>query len=122
MSQNKSRLRYHLVTAAILLICTATARAEPDIDVSTHYYDIHGDRASELRVQMNRKGPRGFDAYASWYVRWRYDHFQASGQCQASNVSTSVDVEITLPRWVDEDDADGRAQSHCPDCGTGSAW
>lgn len=99
-------MKYHLVHALVLLVFVSVAQAEPEIDVSVAYYDIYGDAANELRSQMSRKGPRGFDAYASWYVRWRFDQRPSGNECRIADVSTSVKVEITLPRWVDEADAD----------------
>lgn len=99
-------MKTRLVLALILLAFASSACSDPQVDVSVEYYDIRGDRASELRQQMNRKGPRGYDAYASWYVRWRFDHERSAGRCSIADASASVKVEITLPRWVDEDDAD----------------
>ena len=95
-----------LLLAVLLAVFASLVRAEPQVSVDVSYYDIRGDRASELRVQMNRKGPRGFDAYTAWSVRWRYREDRSGIDCRAADLVTSVEIEITLPRWVDEADAD----------------
>jgi predicted secreted Zn-dependent protease len=99
-------LKFRLVLALILLAFMSSACSDAQVEVSTRYYDIRGDQTNELRQQMNRKGPRGYDAYAAWYVRWRFDHARSANSCSIADVSASVKVEITLPRWVDEEDAD----------------
>lgn len=54
---------------------------------------------------MNRKGirwtdGRTYDAFTSWYVKWRYEYYTSDGYCSLEAVDVSVDVEYTLPKWV----------------------
>ena len=72
-------------------------------DVVVHYYDIYGFTQNDLRAQMTACGPKQngepYDAYASWYVNWRYNYQSQGGQCSLRDVTVGVKVDLTYPRW-----------------------
>lgn len=99
------RRTVRLLACTLLLALPAlSARAEPTVKVDTHYYDIRGASAAELRQQMSRLGPpdrdgRRYDAYTKWYVAWRFTYHEDGKSCRIERVTTSADVTYTLPRW-----------------------
>lgn len=75
----------------ILLIgtvfCVAgPAQAEITVREAVIYYDVEATTLSGIRSQMQKRGPRGFWAYARWNV-------QASRDCDVI-----LNVTYTLPR------------------------
>ena len=40
-----------------------------------------------------------YDAYASWYVNWRYNYQSQGGRCGLNDVTVGVKVDLTYPRW-----------------------
>jgi predicted secreted Zn-dependent protease len=71
------------------------------------HYPISGASDTELRREMNAKGPSGsggrrFDAYTRWNISWRYTYREAGGVCRIDTVTTDVKVTMTLPEWRDE--------------------
>ena len=77
----------------IVLVCGVLAyggaayAANPSIKTTWKYYDIEGATSKELKKQMRRKGPRGYWAYARWFVNW-------TSRCQVT-----VKIQYTMPRW-----------------------
>lgn len=59
----------------------------------THFYDITGNTAGELRDAMAQEGPHGYWAYTTWYVHW------------SAGCDISVKIDYTMPRWLDRDTA-----------------
>lgn len=89
----------------LMLLSSALLSAEPRISVRTNYYNLYSTTASGLRAEMNRKGIRWtdgktYDAFASWYVSWRYEYYTNSGRCALEYIDVSVEIEYTLPKWV----------------------
>jgi predicted secreted Zn-dependent protease len=100
-----------LFLACVLGAGVAAESAEPvAVSESTLFYDVSGRTAKELRAAMNRQGPTGpdgkrHDAYSAWHVKWRYEYAPEGSTCRLKQVRVSLDVRITLPRWVDENAA-----------------
>lgn len=69
------------------------ALSEPSVRVIKKYYNVQGVTSKQLIAEMKRKGPKGFWAYAKWWVSWR-------GNCRIS-----LKVTYTFPRWVNKDQA-----------------
>jgi predicted secreted Zn-dependent protease len=68
------------------------------------YYDIGGERARELRADLDRRGPvddtgKRSDAYTRWHIAWRYDFDSSAGGCSAGNYRVDLTVTMTMPRW-----------------------
>jgi len=59
----------------------------------THFYDISGNTAGEIRDALAQEGPHGYWGYTNWYVHW-------SAACEIS-----VKIDYTIPRWLNRDTA-----------------
>ena len=69
------------------------------------YYDVVGNSASELRHQMNQKGPlrqggERFDGHTNWHVAWSYRYAPTADGCKFTEVGIKFTATITLPRWA----------------------
>jgi predicted secreted Zn-dependent protease len=92
-----------LLLLSVVAVALGPATAEPLVTQTVYYYDVAGASAPEVRADLNRHGPfdlqgRRFDGYTRWYVRWRYNYGSGPLGCTIANVTTAVDIGITLPR------------------------
>lgn len=96
----KAATKIALLLAAATTTCKAPV-TPVDTAISSHLntYEIQGSTAEELRAQMNRLGPEGYDGYTRWQVDWRYDYARSRGKCAISNSKVTTDINITLPHW-----------------------
>lgn len=90
-------------TAAVAALAAAPA-------FTLEQFDIHGATARELRAQLNALGPVGEtglrgDGYTHWRIAWTYDLDFRAGRCTAGNVHVTLEVRMTLPRWIPPPDA-----------------
>lgn len=81
----------------------AAAQLKAKLKENLDYYDIDGTTASELRAQMKHNGTKWNDgkvyaALTTWDIRYHYDVKAVDGRFVPDNVSTSVDVDIHMPR------------------------
>jgi predicted secreted Zn-dependent protease len=88
-----------MLLSSVLLFC------EPRISIETNYYSLYSTSESGLRKEMNKKGIHWtdgatYDAFTTWYVKWRYEYYSRDGYCSLDTVDVSVDVEYTLPKWA----------------------
>jgi predicted secreted Zn-dependent protease len=93
------------IVVVLLAALTSQAGADPTITINYDYYDIEGQTAAELRDQMDRNGVLWtdgniYDAYTGWNVNWNYRYRVTDFQCSIRSVTTTLDVEIRLPRWI----------------------
>jgi predicted secreted Zn-dependent protease len=72
---------------------------QPNINTQEIYYQISGTTAQQLRQQMNKLGPRGYDAYTEWNIKWNYRYQQRNNQCRIASVVVNTTIKITLPAW-----------------------
>lgn len=66
--------------------------------VATERYVVRGEAGPEVRKQLNRKGPQGYDAYTSWNILWNFTYRKKGGKCVMQSVATRVDIRHTMPR------------------------
>ena len=64
-----------LLTALLLVNLPLDATAKPTISVTTRHYIVQGDTPTEIRHQIQLKGPVGkngrrFHAYTNWNISW----------------------------------------------------
>ena len=57
-----------------------------------------GDRPADVRSQMNRLRPKGFDALTTWNISWRFQYQQTQARCAIASVKTTVKIVYTLPK------------------------
>ena len=109
-----------IAASSIISAGCASAHRNPVLDkfpagISGHtsvlYYDVTGNTVEEIRADMRRLGPKvgggSYFAEARSPMRWnwRFDR-TGSSYCSISDVTVSVNSEITLPRWTPPDNAD----------------
>jgi len=56
--------------AAVVVSASAETGKKPKITEEITYYDVSALTSDGLRREMRRKGPRGYWAYAQWWVSW----------------------------------------------------
>ncbi len=86
------------------------------------YYDVVGNSASELRHQMNQKGPlrqggERFDGHTNWHVAWSYRFTPTADGCKFTEVGIKFTATITLPRWAgaENQELEVRGTPRCPE-------
>lgn len=89
--------------AAVLVFAAtaAVASAEPAVTTTTRYYDVTGTTPAEIRVDLNRRRPHGWDGLTRSHVSWNFRLEPGSGDCRMTSVTTRVEVDYLLPRWLD---------------------
>lgn len=89
---------------AIFSLYSSFLSAEPVVDETYRYYDIFGDDPIAIRQSMNAqrklhvKG--GYDAYVSWFLRWRFHYDDDLKGCRIISSSSRLKVKYSLPRLV----------------------
>ena len=78
-------------------------------DTMIHWYDVEGDTETELRAQLDARGPEDtggqrHDAYTAWHVTWKFPFSEGAEGCSTGPVTTAVHINITLPRWRGPED------------------
>ena len=76
----------------------------PNIAIQYQYYSISGSTASQLRQQMNQRGPSGpdgrrFDGYTRWNVRWVYQYNSQPDRCKIASANVNLTVNFMMPQW-----------------------
>jgi predicted secreted Zn-dependent protease len=93
-----------LVGLALVFACRLAAAPGDDpvvtVETASHYYEIAGETAEQLRAAMDRTGPfddagTRHDAHTRWYVGWNL-------RCQPTRLVVTLKVTTTLPRWTDQ--------------------
>lgn len=75
-----------LISLCAALLCGAQAFANPVVQENWSTYRVDGRDAGAILNQMAQRGPNGFWAYTTWFVRWTAD-------CQVT-----VDIQYTMPQ------------------------
>ncbi len=94
----------------LMLLGLSDIQAKPVINIETHYYEVDGKNAQEIRKDMKRKHPDAYDAYTAWRVDWRFFWFETAKDCHLTKVKTTVGVKFTLPKLVENNQADKETQ------------
>jgi predicted secreted Zn-dependent protease len=95
-----------LAALVFFVLTAAVANAAPSLAERSEDYAITGRTAAELRVQMDRLGPRAedgtiYDANTRSELSWRYT-FQASlDGCRISTADIGLSVVYVMPKWAD---------------------
>jgi predicted secreted Zn-dependent protease len=74
------------------------------------YYQIYGTTETELRSEMDQKGPVAYDGFkgdalTAWDFRWKWSGYGTS-VCNLSKAKTYNHITLTLPLWDPPDSAD----------------
>jgi predicted secreted Zn-dependent protease len=83
-----------------------TVRRVAGVTIRTRYryYDIVGFSGTQLRAQMDRRGPRGEagrrgDAMTAWHIGTRYEYRGSASNCAVTSAIVSLKIGYTYPRW-----------------------
>jgi len=77
-----------------------------NVMVEYNYYDIRGNKADELRKQLDALGPfseknrRNYDGLTRWQVSWKSKYRYQGDECLEFKVSTQAQITYTMPKWV----------------------
>jgi len=108
------------LTCAVLVGSCASAPRNPVLDkypagvsgrTTILYYDVHGRTFEALRADMRRLGPKvdgtTFIGETRSPMRWTWrTESRSSTSCSISDVTVSVNAQITLPRWTPPPDTE----------------
>ena len=92
------------ITPAALSSPSVGALGEISIpNAQMQYYDITGSTESELRAELNSKGPVGYDGYKGdattrWVIGWTWLGYGTS-LCTLSAPTVTYQITVIFPRW-----------------------
>lgn len=80
-------------------------------DIDTHYYEVYGHSAEEVRAQLNACGAtsngEAYDAYTSYYINWAYNPKTVAGGCNIQDVAVGAKIDYFYPKWEDPGNTQG---------------
>ncbi len=113
----RSILLFCLLIALLLTACartpaarSSTGRPLPTLfpvtfpNATLDLYDVGGSTESEIRSQLDARGPSGYDAYTKWTVHWSWPG-QNTANCRLQDAEVSYEITVTFPRWLPTQDA-----------------
>ena len=109
------RSRALLLFVSALLAACVSRSPDPDLGIPVEpgafFYDVTGNSEEELRASLTQERaiavPSGsFDGYSRWRLRWRWRFDDTQDNCSLSEFSTTLIVQIFLPRWSIPENAD----------------
>jgi len=94
----------------IALFCTvaiASFEARSN-EPSVKFYELSGRNANAIREQINEKRPRdangeSFDAVTRSRIGYTFRYAPTPGGCKFTEFTSTLETEITMPRWLDLD-------------------
>ena len=89
-----------------------SAKSIEEVDIANAtiiYYDISGNTENELRQQLDKLSPRGYDnfkgdATTNWRINWTWDGY-GNSNCDLTSAEVTYSIEVTMPRWESPQDA-----------------
>lgn len=99
----------------LLLICSSAAVSQVDESFDLDTYEVDHEEGQTLLEAINQETPireRGkiFHGYTKWFIRWNFRWWEdPNGTCRITEVTTSLDVDMTLPE-LDDATAAARAR------------
>lgn len=80
-------------------------------DIDTHYYQVYGYSAQEVRSQLNACGAtsegEAYDAYTSYYINWAFNPKPVSGGCNITDLAVGAKIDYFYPKWEDPGNTQG---------------
>jgi len=106
-----------ICTLLVCLICLVNlpARAAPQIDLKTVHYEVKAETTEELRRELDAKAPirigsEPFHGKTTWRVQWSVRWILKNASCRVRNAETSVNITITLPKWLGYESAEAKVK------------
>jgi predicted secreted Zn-dependent protease len=74
-------------------------------NITRKTYDVYGSDAAEVTDFIQKNSPVILEAYeavttAQSEIYWSYDHLIESNPCKVTDGVVTVDIIVTMPRWV----------------------
>ena len=103
------RLSSSLILLLAISFGTAFLVNAEDVELSRKWklYQINGRNQSELRRELNSRGPvnpdsgKRFDARTDWKLGWEYKYEMKQGKYRLSSHSIRIAATIHFPEWAD---------------------
>jgi predicted secreted Zn-dependent protease len=108
----RSILLHYFVLVLLLVACagapaakSSTGRPLPTLfpvtfpHATVQPYEVGGATESDIRGQLNARGPNGYDAYTKWTVHWNWPG-QGTANCRLQDAAVSYEITVTFPRWT----------------------
>lgn len=78
--------------------------------LNIEFYEVHGESRDELRRSLEENGPIGesgdrYHGYTKWNIGWNFKLTPSGRQCRITDLTTKLEVTMTLPRWNKPDNA-----------------
>ena len=77
-------------------------------NVKVEFYQVTGVSVSELRTEMDQKGPgqglAKYDAYTKWRIDWNWPR-PISGKPIFSKTKVNYQITVVLPNWTSRENA-----------------
>jgi predicted secreted Zn-dependent protease len=80
-------------------------QAAIDSKIIWNRYPVKGQDYASLVKSLSTSGPKGFHGLASWNIAYKYTTRTQGNVCRFDSISLSVQGEILMPKWTDEDTA-----------------
>jgi len=84
------------------------------------YYPVYGNSPQTLHASMMQNGPfnqivqKRVYAEIHWEIKWKFDYKREPGKCRIERFVVTLVTEITMPRWMDADQAPAEMRSLWP--------
>lgn len=101
---------FKFLAIALLTSLFSIARAEPNIQSETHYYEVDGKTARAIRQDMNRKRSGDYDAYTKWWINWHFYWKESPAQCALTRAKVDAAIKFTLPKLASRSKANQEAK------------
>ncbi|MBT8138322.1 MAG: DUF922 domain-containing Zn-dependent protease [Gammaproteobacteria bacterium] len=97
------RKRVACAVALLLFFSLRLARAEPEVNSATEYYDVSADTLGTLLLVLQsevpeRPGGKTFHGYTRADVNWHWQLAQVGARCRVQQARAIVNIQTTLPR------------------------
>ncbi len=80
-------------------------QAAIDSKIIWNRYPVKGQDYASLVKSLSASGPKGFHGLASWNIAYKYTTRTEGNVCRFDSIRLSVQGEILMPKWTDEDTA-----------------
>jgi predicted secreted Zn-dependent protease len=90
-------LRFLLALPLLLAPLPPAAALEKATAVRLQYFDVEGTDHASLLAALKARGH--FHGRADWKLSYRLQPRAVADACAAGDISTTLDLAVTLPRW-----------------------
>lgn len=82
----------------------------PVVHERTEYYEIKGNRETDLQCELREKGcgwsdGKVYDSMTTWEFKWDYDYVRSPSSCSVDSFKVSVQIVFRYPKWMKDESA-----------------